>query len=282
VSAAVPTPHPEGQRPVALVKGAGDLATGVALRLHRAGFAVVMTEIAEPTVVRRTVAFAEAVFDGSATVEGVESFLARDAAHARSVLESGAVAVVVDPMAELRAKLRPSLLVDAIMAKRNLHTRLTDAPAVVALGPGFEAGRDVHAVIETKRGHMLGRVIMTGTALPNTGVPGEVGGYAAERVLRSPGDGVLRAVAAIGDRVHAGETVAFVDDQPVNATLDGILRGLLRPGLRVGEGLKLGDIDPRGSRENCYLASDKAMAIAGGVLEAACALLGGVRFKSGI
>ena len=249
------------------------------MRLHRVGFAVVLTEIAAPTAVRRTVAFAEAVFDGSAIVEGVESFLARDATHARSLLESGAVAVVVDPNAELRVKLSPSLLVDAIMAKRNLHTRLTDAPAVVALGPGFDAGRDVHAVIETKRGHMLGRVIMTGTALPNTGVPGEVGGYAAERVLRSPGDGVLRAVRAIGDEVDAGETIAFVGDRPVNATLDGILRGLLRPGLRVDEGLKVGDIDSRGSREHCYLASDKAMAIAGGVLEAACTLLGGVRFE---
>ena len=267
------------ERPLALIKGAGDLATGVALRLHRSGFAVVMTEIAEPTVVRRTVAFAEAVFDGAATVEGVESCLARDAADVRRVLAAGAVAVVVDPEADLRRDLRPPLLVDAIMAKRNLHTRLTDAPAVVALGPGFVAGRDAHAVIETMRGHMLGRVITSGAALPNTGVPGEVGGHAAERVLRSPGDGVFRGVREIGDQVRAGETVAHVGDRPVISTLDGVLRGLLRTGLPVVAGFKVGDVDPRGSREHCHLASDKSMAIAGGVLEAACALLGGVRFK---
>lgn len=268
------------ERPLALIKGAGDLASGVALRLYRSGFAVVMTELAHPTVVRRTVAFAEAVFRGHATVEGVEGVLADDATHVRRLLARGAIAVVVDPEATVRLELQPVLLVDAIVAKRNLHTRISDAPAVVALGPGFVVGRDAHAVIETKRGHTLGRVITAGEALPDTGIPGEVGGYAAERVLRSPGDGILRSDREIGDQVRADEIVAYVGDVPVRSPLDGVLRGLLRPGLQVGSGLKLGDVDPRGSCEPCYLVSDKAMAIAGGVLEAACSLLGGVRFKS--
>jgi xanthine dehydrogenase accessory factor len=277
--AVVPTPDFTG-RPLALIKGAGDLASGVALRLHRAGFAVVMTEITHPTVVRRTVAFAEAVFEGHAAVEGVDGVLADDAAHVRRVLAGGAIAVVVDPEATVRNELQPVLLVDAIVAKRNLHTRSSDAPAVVALGPGFVVGRDAHAVIETKRGHSLGRVITAGEALPNTGIPGEVGGYAAQRVLRAPEDGILSSDHQIGDQVRAEEIVAYVGEVPVRSPLDGVLRGLLRPGLHVSTGLKLGDVDPRGSREHCYLASDKAMAIAGGVLEAACTLLGGVRFKS--
>ena len=268
------------ERPLALIKGAGDLATGVALRLYRSGFVVVMTELAHPTVVRRTVAFAEAVVQGRVAVEGVEGVLADDATQVRRLLAQGAIAVVVDPGAAVRHELRPLLLVDAIVAKRNLHTRLTDAPAVVALGPGFVAGRDAHAVIETRRGHSLGRVITAGEALPDTGIPGEVGGHGAERVLRAPEDGILRAAREIGDRVRADEIVAYVGDVPVRSQLDGVLRGLIRPGLYVSAGLKLGDVDPRGSREDCYLVSDKALAIAGGVLEAACALLGGVRFKS--
>jgi xanthine dehydrogenase accessory factor len=276
-----PPPHSfPAERPLVLIKGAGDLATGVALRLYRSGFAVVMTEIAYPTVVRRTVAFAEAVFEGHAVVEGVEGVLAGDAAHVRRLLAQGAVAVIVDPEATVRQELRPTLLVDAIVAKRNLHTRISDAPAVVALGPGFVAGRDVHAVVETKRGHMLGRVISAGEALPNTGVPGEIGGHGAGRVLRSPADGMLRSDHTIGDQVRAGEIVAYVGDLPVRSSLDGVLRGLLRSGLSVGPGFKLGDVDPRGSCEHCFLVSDKALAIAGGVLEAACALLGGVRFKT--
>jgi len=268
------------ERPLALIKGAGDLASGVALRLYRAGFAVVMTEIAHPTVVRRTVAFAEAVFEGHAAVEGVDGVLADDATHVRRLLVGGVIVVVVDPEATVRHELQPVLLVDAIVAKRNLHTRIGDAPAVVALGPGFVAGRDAHAVIETKRGHMLGRVITAGEALPNTGIPGEYGGYGAQRVLRASGNGILRSDHEIGDQVRAQEIVAHVGDVPVRSPLDGVLRGLLRPGLHVSSGLKLGDVDPRGSREHCYLASDKAMAVAGGVLEAACALLGGVRFES--
>lgn len=263
---------------LALVKGAGDLATGVGLRLLRAGFAVLHTEIARPTVVRRTVAFAEAVFDGCAQVEGVQAVLVEGAAQAREALVTGLVPVAVDPEARLAGELRPSLLVDAIVAKRNLGTRRDDARAVIALGPGFTAGRDCHAVVETMRGHTLGRVIWAGEALPNTGIPGEVGGHGAERVLRAPAGGRLEPLRDIGDHVARGEAVAQVAGEPVLSALDGILRGLVRSGLHVQKGMKVGDVDPRASREHCFTVSDKALAVGGGVLEAACALLGGVRF----
>ena len=265
-------------RPVALIKGAGDLATGVALRLFASGFAVVMTEIERPTVVRRSVAFAEAVYEGRAVVEEVEGVRVEAADQIAAVLAGGAIPVMVDPTAALRRELEPVVLVDAIVAKRNLGTRIDDAPAVIALGPGFVAGRDVHAVIETKRGHSLGSVIYEGTALPNTGVPGDVGGFSEERVLRSPGEGVFGAEREIGDRVGRDEVVGHVGDLPVRSRLDGVLRGVLRSGLEVSSGVKLGDVDPRARPEHCFTVSDKAKAIAGGVLEAACSLLGGVRF----
>jgi xanthine dehydrogenase accessory factor len=265
-------------RPIALIKGAGDLATGVAIRLHRSGFAVVMSEIAHPTAVRRAVAFAEAVTDGRVEVEGIEGVRAEDATAVRGVLEAGKIAVIVDPQASIRAELAPVLLVDAIVAKRNLGTRITHAPAVVALGPGFTAGLDAHAVIETKRGSTLGRVITSGEALPDTGIPGEVGGFGEERVLRAPAAGVFRGERAIGAAVTRGDIVGYVDDAPVRSRLDGVLRGLLRSDLVVTAGFKVGDVDPRCAREHCFLVSDKALAIAGGVLEAACALLGGVHF----
>jgi xanthine dehydrogenase accessory factor len=269
------------ERPVALVKGAGDLASGVALRLHRAGFAVVMTEIPFPTAVRRTVSFAEAIYDGRAVVEGIEGVTAADGEAVRRLLEAGKIAVVIDPEAAVRHQLRPVLLVDAILAKRNLGTSITDAPAVVALGPGFIAGVDTHAVIETKRGHTLGRVITKGEALPNTGIPGEVGGFGEQRVLRAPAAGVFRGRREIGDPVSRDEIIGHVGDVSVRAGLDGVLRGLLHSGLKVSPGLKVGDVDPRATREHCFQVSDKALAIAGGVLEAACSLLGGVCFVGG-
>jgi xanthine dehydrogenase accessory factor len=269
------------ERPVALVKGAGDLASGVALRLHRAGFAVVMTEIPFPTAVRRTVSFAEAIYDGRAVVEGIEGVTAADVDAVRRLFEAGKIAVIVDPEAAVRHQLRSVLLVDAILAKRNLGTRIDDAPAVVALGPGFTAGVDVHVVVETKRGHTLGRVITEGEALPNTGIPGEVGGFGEQRVLRAPAAGVFRGRREIGDLVSRDEIVGHVGDVPVRASLDGVLRGLLHSGLEVTPGLKVGDVDPRATREHCFQVSDKALAIAGGVLEAACSLLGGVCFVGG-
>lgn len=270
------------ERPLAFIKGAGDLATGVALRLYRSGFGVVMTEIAWPTPVRRTVAFAEAVYDNEAQVEGVTAVLVDDAAEAARAIDKNLVAILVDPEADSRTLLRPQLEIDAIIAKRNLGTRMDDAPAVVALGPGFYAGRDCHAVVETMRGHTLGRVIWEGEALPNTGIPGEIGGKGAERVLRAPGPGVFRATAQIGDVVTAGQVVGYVGDLPLLATIDGVLRGLLRSGLEVSKGFKTGDVDPRAMPEHCFTASDKALAVAGGTLEAACSLLGGVCFRKGV
>lgn len=267
------------RRPVALVRGAGDLATGVAVRLLRAGFSVVMTEIAEPTAVRRTVAFAEAVYRGRLEVEGIEGVRVAELNDVWRLSRAGKVPVIIDPVAAIKEDLAPEVLVDAIMAKRNLHTSIGDAPAVIALGPGFSAGIDAHAVIETKRGHTLGRVITQGGADQDTGIPGEVDGHGEDRLVRSPRAGVFEGVREIGDTVTVGEIVGSVGDTPVHSRLGGVLRGLLRSGLEVTEGFKLGDVDPRTSRENCFLVSDKALAVAGGVLEAACSLLGGVRFE---
>jgi xanthine dehydrogenase accessory factor len=225
-------------------------------------------------VVRRTVAFAEAVYDGRVEVEGLEGILAQGPDDVYRLLRTGAIPIVVDPEARIRFDLRPDLLVDAVMAKRNLGTRTSDAPAVVALGPGFVAGRDAHAVIETMRGHALGRVITEGEAFPNTGIPGERSGFAEERILRSPCAGVFVGLRQIGEWVQNGEVVGLVDETPVTARLDGRLRGILRSGLGVHPGFKLGDVDPGAHLEQCFLISDKALAVAGGVLEAACALLG--------
>lgn len=254
--------------PLVLVRGAGDLATGCAVRLSRSGFAVVMTELAEPTAVRRTVAFSEAVVAGAATVEGVVARRVDTAAAARRVVRAGEVALLVDPDGRRAAGLAPDVVVDARMAKRNLGTRRRDAPIVIGLGPGFVAGEDVHAVIETNRGHALGSVILAGAAEPNTGVPGEIAGHGAERLLRAPATGRLRALREIGERVEAGEAVGKVEGEPVQARIGGVLRGFLRDGSAVRAGQKIGDVDPRAKREHCFTVSDKARAVAGGVLEA--------------
>lgn len=251
-----------------IVKGGGDLGTGVAWRLHRCGFRVLVTETARPTVIRRAVAFASAIYEGSITVDGVTARRVEDEAGIRAAWAADEVPVVVDPEAEWVRRLRPQAVVDAIMAKRNTGTRITDAPIVVALGPGFVAGVDCHAVVETNRGHNLGRVILEGSAEPNTGVPGEVGGESARRVLRAPKDGLFRGVRAIGDRVQAGEVVAYVDDAPVVSRLDGVLRGLLHDGLPVHAGMKVGDVDPRAVVAHCFTISDKSLAVGGGALEA--------------
>jgi xanthine dehydrogenase accessory factor len=261
--------------PRVLIRGAGDLATGVALCLHNAGFQVVMTEIAEPTAIRRTVSFAEAVFEGSQTVEGVTAERAVPDGIA-AVLNEGRVAVVVDPAAEVRAGFSPDIVVDAILEKRNLGTTMQLAPIVIALGPGFIAGVDAHAVIETMRGHELGRIITEGSTLANTGVPGSIEGRAGERVLRAPVEGRVALEKRIGDLVRAGETVMSVDGVAVVAPFDGCLRGLIHQGIRVTAGLKIGDIDPRGETRYCFLVSDKARALGRAVLEAAL-ILGGER-----
>jgi len=258
-----------------VVKGGGDLATGVAHRLHRAGMRVVVTELAQPMVIRRAVAFASAVYEGEIELDGVKACLADSPGAVNGLLQQGVVPVVVDPAADIVRDLRPHVVVDAIIAKRNLGTKLSDAPVVIGLGPGFTAGVDVHAVVETMRGHHLGRVITEGCALPDTGVPGEIAGHTSDRVLRAPCAGRFEACAAIGDRVEAGAVVAHVSGEPVVASISGVLRGILHDGLEVRAGYKVGDVDPRGVVEHCFSISDKARAIGGGVLEAILSLLPG-------
>ena len=241
-----------------LIKGAGDLATGTAVRLYRAGIKVVMTEMAQPTAVRRTVAFSQCMYDGAAQVEGIAARRAEDAGAARRALE---------PEAAILRELPFDGVVDAILAKRNLGTAITDAPVVLALGPGFTAGVDCHGVVETMRGHDLGRLLTQGSAAPNTGVPGDVGGYTTQRIIRAPADGVFEPLAAIGQRVEEGQPVARVAGRTACAQLTGVVRGMLPAGLAVTAGMKAGDIDPRCRAEHCFTVSDKARAIGGGVLE---------------
>lgn len=252
------------------IRGAGDLATGIALRLHRAGISVVMADIAEPTCIRRTVAFSEAIRCGSACVEDVRASLGATPDELRAIVEQGEVAVAVDPNAELVADLAPDAVVDAILAKRNLGTTMDMAPIVIGVGPGFTAGEDCHAAVETKRGHYLGRVLYTGSPIANTGVPGIIAGVGAQRVLRSPADGPFECVREIGDIVTAGEVVGRVAGEPMLATIDGVLRGLLAPSVPASKGMKAGDIDPRGDVSFVKTVSDKATAVGGGVLEALC------------
>jgi xanthine dehydrogenase accessory factor len=260
--------------PLVFIKGAGDLASGVGLRLHRAGFPVVMTETPAPLAVRRRVAFAQAVFDGICRVEEVTGRRC-DVGHVQSVLEDGALPVLVDPQAHSLVQLRPPVLLDAIMAKRNTGTRMDDAPLVVALGPGFTVGRDCHAIIETNRGHGLGRVLWHGSAEPDTGTPGELPGIGgkASRVLRAPAAGHVEAMVEIGDRVAGGQVLAVVRGldgavSEVPAPFAGVLRGIVHPSVAVTQGMKIGDVDPRAERQHCFTVSDKSLAIGGGVLEA--------------
>ncbi|MDR1444278.1 MAG: EF2563 family selenium-dependent molybdenum hydroxylase system protein [Treponema sp.] len=255
-----------------VIKGAGDLASGIALRLRHARFDIAMTEVSRPTAVRRTVCFSQAVYEGSARVEDLTAVLVRDAGEARDCFVRGRIAVFVDPRGEIAGPLAPAVLVDAIMAKRNTGTRITDAPVVIGVGPGFTAGLDCHAVIETKRGHTLGRVLTTGSALPNTGVPGDIGGFTVERLLRSPAEGIFEARANIGDRLRPGDVAALVGGIPIRAEIEGVLRGLLPSGIPVSKGMKAGDIDPRCEVSHCFSVSDKALAVAGGVLEAILSL----------
>ena len=230
---------------IIIVRGAGDLATGVIYPLARCGFRVLATEIAQPTAIRRSVAFSEAIYEKTAEVEGVTARKIEDLSGAEGCWERGEVPV--------------------------LGTSIDMAPLVIALGPGFTAGADADAVIETQRGHNLGRIITEGTAAANTGIPGIVGGYGRERVIHSGNAGVFRAVCRIGDTVHKGQILAYVDDQPVPASLDGVLRGLLRSGLTVPAGFKIADIDPRiEEKNNCFTISDKARALGGSVLTVIC------------
>lgn len=251
-----------------LIRGAGDLATGIAARLYGAGHQILMTEIPVPLTVRRTVAFSRAVYDKKVTIEDLEGYLADSEETARKIMGRGGIAVMVDPEADCRKWFCPDVLIDAILAKKNLGTKITDAPFVIGTGPGFTAGKDVNCVIETKRGHTLGKIIWEGTAIPNTGIPGDVGGFTIERLIRASGEGILEPRAGIGDYVEKGQVVAFTGGKPVYAKMSGIVRGMLQPGVQVVENLKIGDIDARAELSHCYTISDKAKAIGGGALEA--------------
>jgi xanthine dehydrogenase accessory factor len=250
-----------------LVRGGGDLASGVAWRLHQSGFRVVITELPEPLSVRRKVAFSEAVYEGRCAVEGVQAVLVKGPEEAAGVWNQGFIPVLVDPEAACRHSIKPEVIVDAILAKKNLGTSAKDAPLVLALGPGFEAGKDAHFVVETHRGHNLGRLLASGSAAPNTGVPGAVQGITSDRVLRAPASGPWRNAVDIGEMVKKGDVVGTVQGEALYAAIDGVLRGLIRPGITVSKDLKIGDIDPRGKRDFCFTISEKALAIAGGVLE---------------
>jgi xanthine dehydrogenase accessory factor len=251
-----------------VVRGAGDLASGVINKLVKSGFQVVAVELEQPSVIRRTVAYANAMFEGTALIEGVEAVKAADIEEALAALSAGKVPVLADTSGWVISELNPKFVVDAIIAKKNLGTHINMAPIVVGLGPGFTAGVDTHAVVETNRGHYLGRVILNGSAEPDTGKPGTVCGFSSERVVRTPADGIIETAAEIGDDVRGGQTVATVEGVPVTVQISGVLRGLIHSGLYVTQGMKIGDVDPRGQKEYCFTISDKARAIAGGVLEA--------------
>ena len=260
-----------------VVRGGGDLATGVIHRLWRAGFTPLVLECAHPAAIRRQVALCEAVYAGRATVEGMTGVFIHSLNEAVEVWQAGQVPVLVDESAACVQVLQPDIVIDAIIAKRNLGTHMEMAPLTIALGPGFTAGKDVHAVVETKRGHNLGRVIIEGSAAPNSGIPGIIAGYGKERVLHAPVAGVLHVVQDIGTVVEQGQRIAeitTVDGSivPVEATLTGIIRGMIREGFSVTKGFKIADIDPRQEElANCFTISDKARCIAGSVLELVCA-----------
>lgn len=247
------------------------MASGVALCLFRAGFKrVLMLEVPNPLAVRRTVSFCEAVHAGRQRVEDARARLARSPAEIREAWAQGEMAVAVDPIWQLIKTMSPNLVIDATLAKRNLGTRIDDAALVMALGPGFTAGKDAHIVIETQRGHNLGMIYREGSAEPNTGIPGPIEGYTVERVLRAPCAGEVKSAHSIGDMVKAGDLVCQVGDSEVRANIDGVLRGLIRPGVWAEKGVKIGDVDPRGKAEYCLSISEKARSIGGAVIGALC------------
>lgn len=264
------------KRELVIVRGAGDISTGTIHRLWSAGYRVLVLEIAHPSAIRRQVALSEAVYQGSAQVEDAVAVRVESCEEAEAVWEKNQIPLLVDPQGACIEKLKPAVVVDAILAKKNLGTRMSMAPLTIALGPGFVAGEDVHYVIETKRGHNLGRVIKEGPAAPNSGVPGMIGGYAKERVMHADAEGTLHIIHNIGDKVEAGEKIAEIRTAsgtmvPVRTEIAGIVRGMIREGYPVTEGFKIADVDPRIEElKNCFTISDKARCIAGSVLEVVC------------
>lgn len=251
-----------------IVRGGGDLASGVIHRLYRSGYHVLILEGRKPSAIRRRVAFCEAVYDGEAAVEGVVSQMISDMASCEEVWKAGKIPIMTDESGEAIKKMKPDAVIDAILAKKNLGTTKDMAPLTIGLGPGFEAGKDVDYVVETQRGHNLGRIITKGPAAPNTGIPGIIAGYGKERVIHSPAAGVIHNLSQISDLVEKDQVIAMVGETPVYASLTGVLRGIIKEGYEVPEGMKIADIDPRKEqKKNCDTISDKARCIAGSVLE---------------
>lgn len=250
-----------------VIRGAGDLASGIAHRLHSCGFKVIMLDIKEPLVIRRTVAFADAIFNGSAFVEGIEGVLCKDVDEIKKAFKEDKIPVIIDEECEILNKVEADVLIDAILAKKNLGTHRNMAPIVIGVGPGFVAGEDVDAVVETNRGHYLGKLIFKGSAMKNTGAPGNIMGYTVERVINATATGRIHHTKKIGDVVKKDEVIATIEGTPVKSKIDGALRGLIREGTYVQKGLKIADTDPRGKVDYCYEISEKARAIGGGVLE---------------
>jgi len=256
-----------------IVRGGGDIASGSIARLHSAGYRVIVLEIGEPTIIRSKVSFAQAMYDGSITIDGITAIKAANQKEIKEIFAENAIPVVMDPEGDFINILNPIAVVDGILAKKNLGTTRNMAPVVIGLGPGFEAGVDVDAVIETNRGHNLGTVILKGKPEPNTGVPGVIGGEAAKRVVRSTAAGRVDVKKKIGDLVKEGDILAMFGESEVRSQLDGVLRGIIHDGMVVHEkGFKIGDVDTRGNVENCFTISDKARAVGGGTLEAVLAL----------
>ena len=273
-----------------ICRGGGDLATGIVHRLFRAGFPVLVLETDSPAAIRRQVSFSEAVYDGTATVEGVtaERIASADRASVNHMLEEGRVPLLVDPEGSSIPLLKPDIVVDAIIAKKNLGTAKEMAPLVIGVGPGFTAGEDVDLVVESMRGHNLARIFTTGSALPNTGIPGNIGGFTKERVLHAEAAGYRKNIRQIGDIVEKGEEIARIYEKmtedgtfsgsyvSVEASISGMIRGLIREGYHFQKGFKIADIDPRESElANCFTISDKARSIGGSVLEAVCGYVNG-------
>ena len=258
----------ESANMVVLIRGGGEIASGVAHRLARARFRVCLTETPHPLAVSRGVAFCEAIYDGEKEIEGLVARKVESANEIPTVWQESQIPIIADPQALVKEVLKPKVLVDAIMAKKNLGTRITDAPLVIGLGPGFKAGKDAHMVVETNDSQNLGKVIMEGEAEKDTGIPIAVAGLTFERALHSPSNGIFQTDKDIGDTVAAGDVIASVAEKSVKAEIDGILRALLRNGTAVEKGTKLGEIDPTGNKEACFAIRPKMSRIADGVLEA--------------
>lgn len=253
---------------IVIVRGGGDIGTGIAHRLFKAGFKIVITDIENPTAIRRKVSYSEAIYSDEIEVEGIRGIFCKYVEDLEMIIKNGDIPVLIDRNCEAVYSLKPIAVVDSILAKKNLGTKRDMAPITIGVGPGFYAKRDVDLVVETNRGHFLGKVIEEGEARKDTGIPGNIIGFTNERLIRALDDGVIKNFHEIGDLVKRGDLICITGEIEVRANIDGVIRGLLKDGLNVKEGMKIGDIDPRAIVEYTYTISDKARAIGGGVLEA--------------